>query len=257
MTDTGEVEEQGTKLADVLGDLTRPFPPEDIKWRVQNFSAKNKTALVVPYLDARHIQERLDKVVPGEWSLEFKHKPLDEEVYVGGHVVYARMTICGVTREDVGSSYILKDSNVSIDKETGLYNKIDANKVDPKTATSDSIKRVAAQFGIGHYLWNMDMSVWIDANDGSGNNKFKRKMPKYKDIDKKYHDYLMELGKESHITKDSHVDRSYGTLDVSRYLLQQVKDGQISAENMLSTLDEYGEKAVSSVIARMRSEGNQ
>lgn len=246
MTEENTSDER-VKLRDVLSELTRPFVPEDIKWRVQNYNKNSGKALLVPYLDARHIEERLDEVVPGDWELTFDHKTLDGQAYVGGHVVYATMTICGVRRQDVGSSFIMRDQYAK-PIEGGGYEKLNDNKLDPKTATSDSIKRVAAQFGIGRYLWNMDMPVFIDASDNNGQNKFRFSPPKHKDVDKKYHDYLYQLGQKAQITGDSN------SLEVIKYLLRQVDSGSISASDLLDFLEEKGENALQSTITRIKKE---
>lgn len=237
------------RLKEVLPELTRPFDPVDIKWRVQSFNQKSGKALLVPYLDARHIQERLDEVVPGEWELIFDRSDLQGDAYIGGHVVYATLIICGVKRQDVGSSFIPNDKNTFVDSETGKYARIDANKIDPKTATSDSIKRVAAQFGIGRYLWNMDKPVFINAVDSKNQNKFKWQAPKYDDVDKQYHDYLYDLGLKGH------VNERYSKVDVMNYVLKQITSGAVEADTMIELFNNKGEEIWNSLLVRMAKEG--
>lgn len=250
MTETAiNIIQERTRLQDVLSELTRPFPPEDIKWRVQTYNPKSGKALLVPYLDARHIQERLDEVVPGEWELRFRRETLEGPAYIAGHVVYASMSICGVTREDVGSAFIANKKDSNSNDEEG-FDKLNENKLDPKTATSDSIKRVAAQFGIGRYLWNMDKPVFIDAKDDKGKNKYQWSPPKHDAVPKHYHDYLYNLGLQAHSSGAS------SSIEVVKYILRQVSDGTVSAENMLQYFDSKGEAvALASIISRMQNEG--
>ena len=54
-----------------IEELRRPFTPEAIKWKVQATGPKGKPStwgMVVPYIDARLVIERLDEVAPGEWG---------------------------------------------------------------------------------------------------------------------------------------------------------------------------------------------
>lgn len=232
------------RLESVLTELTRPFNPDEIRWRVQSYSEKSGKALVIPYLDARNIQERLDEVVPGEWEIRFRRESLSGPGYIAGHVVYASLTVCGVTREDVGSSVI---PNTMSMQGGSHFQRLNDNQLDPKTATSDSVKRAGAQFGIGRYLWRMDKPVFIDAKGNDGQNKFRYAAPKYADVPKWAHDYLMELALESQV-----VNR-YSGIEVAKFLVEQIVSGQISAENMLGFLDTQGQNALVSLVARMKA----
>lgn len=96
--------------------LRRPFSAEAVKWKVQ--SGK----LVVPYIDARLVAERLNKVVPHLWCDDY-------EPLAGGKGLLCLLSIDGITRRDVGSGYEGK----------GLF--------------SDAFKRAAVKFGIGVSLY--------------------------------------------------------------------------------------------------------
>lgn len=108
--------------------LRRPFTPEAIKFKVQatwgkvgNQGEEAKqptTALVVCYIDARLVVERLNLLVPHLWS-----DPVYEPVGAGKGLV-CRLTVDGITRQDVGEGV-------------------------GKALYSDAFKRAAVKFGIG------------------------------------------------------------------------------------------------------------
>lgn len=104
--------------------LRRPFTAEAVKWKVQSGT------LVVPYIDARLVTERLNKVVPHLWEEGDKANGLPPyELLAGGKGLLCRLTIDGITRADVGSGYEGK----------GLF--------------SDALKRAAVKFGVGVSLY--------------------------------------------------------------------------------------------------------
>lgn len=101
--------------------LLEPFPDSTIKERpiAQGLMAK--------YIDARAVQERLDKVVgPPNWSFEWT----DVDRSVKGS-----LTILGVTKEDSGYPNSADDAEPF------------------KSAVSDALKRCAVQFGVGRHLY--------------------------------------------------------------------------------------------------------
>ena len=50
--------------------LRRPFEPAAVRWKVQ--SVGDGYGIVVAYIDARLVVERLNAVVGGEWSDEYR-----------------------------------------------------------------------------------------------------------------------------------------------------------------------------------------
>lgn len=132
MADTGPFTDAQIK------DLRRPFTPEAIKWKVQATGPKNKPktwGMVVPYIDARLVIERLDHVFPGEWS---DHT---EPVAGNGNAMICRLTVAEQTRSDVG------ESGHSM-----------------KAAASDALKRVAVRFGIGASIYAMNR-IMLDVTE--------------------------------------------------------------------------------------------
>ena len=106
-----------------------PFPPEIIKQKGGSFAAD--------YVDHGHVTERLLQIDP-EWTWE--PCATDENgvpiLVVLGQMSYlwGRMTVCGVTRIDVGSVETKKNEVL-------------------KEAVSDCIKRCAMRFGVALHLW--------------------------------------------------------------------------------------------------------
>lgn len=108
--------------------LRRPFTAAAVKWKVQ------AGTLVVPYVDARLVIERLNLVVPHLWHDEY-------EPLAGGRGLLCHLTIDGITRRDVGEGYQGK----------GLY--------------SDAFKRAAVKFGVGVSLYALP-KVYLDKGKG-------------------------------------------------------------------------------------------
>ncbi len=130
---------QDSTLADIYEQLSRPFAAELIELK-PGATTKDKTkALALAYVDARAYQDRLDSVVgPDNWSVEYRPLP-------GGAGLICRLTLLGVTREDVG----------------------EAEQSDPNHATSSAMqafKRACAAFGLGRYLYRLPQ-VWAEYDE--------------------------------------------------------------------------------------------
>lgn len=110
-----------------LEKLKEPFTP---KWRVQ--STKNQKAICVPYLDARQVQERFDKVcTPEKWQNTY-----DPETGAASIAIFIEGE--WIWKTDVGT-----ESNV--EKEKGK--------------ASDAFKRAAVLWGVGRDLYNKGTKV--------------------------------------------------------------------------------------------------
>ncbi len=121
------------QLEDLLDELAEPFDVERISWKPQVVSGGR--ALAIAYADARTYQDRLNEVARAEWSDDY-------EVLDDGAVVLCRLSVCGVTRSDIG--------------ETA--------KSDQNTATSSLVqafKRACVKFGVGRYLYDLPKK-WVD-----------------------------------------------------------------------------------------------
>ena len=115
--------------------LQAPFKADEIEWRVQS-SGKNEKgvwALVLAYVSNRAIMDRLDDVFGvGGWQNRFDKAP------DGG-------VICGLSAK-IGSEWVTKwDGAENTDIES------------VKGGLSNSMKRSAVQWGIGRYLYKLEV----------------------------------------------------------------------------------------------------
>ena len=129
------------KLSDVQKRLQAPFPAHLVGWKPQSFTKDRSRALLLAYVDARDVQDRLDRVCGiGGWRTEY--------VQVGPHSVECRLSLRlgdeWVTKADVGSTSDQPDEGDRL-----------------KAAYSDGFKRAAVAWGIGRYLYRLD-AVWAD-----------------------------------------------------------------------------------------------
>lgn len=100
----------------------RPFTPAAIKFKVQATWPKDSpaNALIVCYMDARLVVDRLNLLLPDKWE--------DEYDQIDGTHMVCRLTVDGITRKDIGEG-----------SGKALY--------------SDALKRAAVKFGIGVSLY--------------------------------------------------------------------------------------------------------
>lgn len=113
---------------DLIDQLNAPFAPEDLKTR------PGKAGLVFTYADSRAVASRLDSVF-GPLGWEFQIKVADS----------ARCVILGTLTVTMGTSAAVKE-------DVGYPNGPD--DAEPlKSATSDALRRCAAQLGVGRSLY--------------------------------------------------------------------------------------------------------
>lgn len=143
MTEAVETEQDAATLpvwryADAAPYLRRPFTRNAVKFKVQ--AAWDGGALIVAYIDARLVIERLNTVIP-DWSDADAYKP------IGQKHMSCRLTVGGVSREDVGEG-----------QGKALY--------------SDAFKRAAVKFGVGVSLYAIPKII---LNDKDGHLSRKRR----------------------------------------------------------------------------------
>lgn len=129
------------ELSEAYKELSKPFDPKEVELKVQSTSKDRKRGLVVAYVDARAVLDRLDEVVgPGGWSDSYRLLA-DLKDESGRRVeVACALTVLGITKEDVGEGDTLK------------------------AAYSDALKRAAVKFGVGRYLYRLP-KVWADLDE--------------------------------------------------------------------------------------------
>lgn len=120
----------------IFEQLSAPFPPAQVHWRVGSTKQDKSAGLALAYLDARDVMERLDAVVgPASWQCRYPH--------ANGK------TVCEIGIK-IGDEWIWKaDGSGDTDVEA------------EKGALSDAFKRAGVRWGIGRYLYDLG-NIWVD-----------------------------------------------------------------------------------------------
>ena len=119
-----------------LKDLQKQIP---YQWRVQSFSKNKPQASCIAYIDARDAMNRLDEVV-GAANWQDEYKVINGQMFAGVGIK------CGeewVWKWDTGTES-------QTEKEKGVV--------------SDSFKRACVKWGIGRFLYDLDIR-YVDANE--------------------------------------------------------------------------------------------
>ena len=124
--------------------LSAPFSPSKVHWRVGQKSKDGTKGMVLAYLDARDVMERLDEVCgPDKWECRYEETP-------SGRV----LCTIGIYTGDDKFSYIEKSDGAGETSFEGA-----------KGAISDALKRAAVCWGIGRYLYDVK-AQWVDLDNG-------------------------------------------------------------------------------------------
>lgn len=132
--------------------LTRPFNEKELKFFPVAMSRDGKTAKVGSYIDARAVEDRLDEEVgPGNWQTSYRCiDPADKAVEC---TLSIRIDGEWAGKADVGYPNEAKDAD-NPDKEPW------------KAAYSDALKRAAVQWGIGRYIYSLELERdWLPVNE--------------------------------------------------------------------------------------------
>ena len=156
----------------IKAELSKPFAPEDLEWRLQGTNKAKTGGFAVPYVTNRAIMDRLDDVVgPENWRNEFRpwHGNGKKDAQICGISIYS----------EEHQEWIIKyDGAEDTDIEA------------VKGGLSDSMKRAAVHWGIGRVLYKMD-TVWVDIEQ-RGNSYAIAAKDRAK-LDKAYLDMLKKL----------------------------------------------------------------
>lgn len=117
--------------------LTRPFDLRKVKWRVGSRSKDKSKGMVLAYVDARDVMQRLDSVLGcANWQATYPMQGCCElSIRIDGEWV-TKANFAGETQ---------------VEAEKGQ--------------ASDAFKRAAVLWGIGRYLYYLD-SIWVDLVNG-------------------------------------------------------------------------------------------
>lgn len=135
-----------------LKKLREPFHPDELDWKPGSVAKNGQRATLLTYLTNRAVQDRLDEVCgPDKWRNEFKEGP-------GGGILCGIGILCG--QSELGPA-------TWVTKWDGAENtQIEAIK----GGLSGAMKRAAAQWGIGRYLYHLD-SKWHNIEQGWANGR--------------------------------------------------------------------------------------
>ncbi len=158
--------------------LLEPFPKEDVLIRPGNkYSGR---AMVLAYIDARAVMDRLDSVMGVEnWKDEYEviSLPITER----DKVVNKGVVICNLSLR-INDEWITK-SDVA---EPTTFESV-------KGGFSDALKRAAVKYGVGRYLYSFP-TVWAELNDSG--KRFKNESAAHAELFEKV-EYARGLAREA------------------------------------------------------------
>lgn len=96
----------GKDFKTIKEELSKPFAPEDLEWRLQITSKDGTNGLAVPYVTNRAIQDRLDDTVgPENWHNDFKpwHGNGKKDAQICGISIYNEARGDWITKWDGGA----------------------------------------------------------------------------------------------------------------------------------------------------------
>jgi hypothetical protein len=122
-----------------MKNLTELLKPMPYQWRVQSFSKNKPSCSCVAYIDARDVMKVLDDVVGAEnWQDDYR--VIHEQMFAGIGIFINNQW---VWKWDTGTES-------QTEKEKGIV--------------SDSFKRAAVKWGVGRFLYDLDIK-YVDANE--------------------------------------------------------------------------------------------
>lgn len=139
------------ELEEIKTKLKEPFAINNLKWRMGNKNKNGDKVLMLVYIDARDVMDRLDEVCGVEnWKSEYR--TVDSIGYNDKTKTYypTKTTICRIS---------IKISDEWVYKEDGAGN---TDFESEKGGMSDAFKRAAVAWGVGRYLYNAsDYNTWV------------------------------------------------------------------------------------------------
>jgi hypothetical protein len=149
--------------------LTDPFPAGDIEWRVQRQGVKNGKpwALVVPYVTARAVAERLDDVF-GPMSWQVHYRQLTEPSGAGGGTSRTVGFMSTISVSESPEEWVDKEDGAPLTEIESI-----------KGGISDSFKRAGVVWGIGRYLYKTEQQWAVFSEKGSHSTKIENTFYKW------------------------------------------------------------------------------
>lgn len=138
------------ELEKIIKELRRPFHPNQVEYKIQTVGAK--AALCVAYVDARHVQERLNAVCGGLWNNAFREVIVNNEL----KAVECAITVFVSTDDPIGIRHA----------DVGSFDNVNEEHHGLKAVYSDAFKRAAVHFGVAVSLYSHPQSfIVLDKKD--------------------------------------------------------------------------------------------
>jgi hypothetical protein len=120
-------------LAEAAVQLRRPFMPALVRAKIQAADRDGRYAEIAYFIDARTVIDRLNLLLPGQWTARQRliDRRTETEEQEAVLVYRCRLGVAGIEYSDVGEG------------------------PDHKAARSDALKRAAVHVGIGHCVYRM------------------------------------------------------------------------------------------------------
>lgn len=131
-----------TTERDLFAELSAPFPPEAVSWRVGSTNKKSwkqgepRRGKPLCYIDARDVMDRLTQVLGTQWQCRYLPMP--------------NGTACCEIGILISGEWVWRANGAGATDMEG-----------DKGAYSDAFKRAAVMWGIGRYLYDIK-SPWIE-----------------------------------------------------------------------------------------------
>jgi hypothetical protein len=142
------------ELNALFAQLTEPFDPSEIKWRVTHTTRDGSRGAVIAFADPRAYSDRLNHVfTPSGWTRTYEVNTVssvtrmkkDKLIQTGKVLVTCTVTIAGLgTHADSGEEWA--------DEENAMT-----------SAQAQAFKRACICFGLGRYLYNF-AEMWVPLN---------------------------------------------------------------------------------------------
>jgi hypothetical protein len=136
----------------LIKKLAAPFPLSSVGFKPQATNKEKTKAMMVTYIDARAVAERLDEVFPLAWWPEYEVMQHTEDRLVLLCRLHVRLDSYTLTRSDVGES---DNDDSEQGKEASRW----------KSAVSDALKRAAVLYGVGRYVYDLP-KPWVEFANG-------------------------------------------------------------------------------------------
>jgi hypothetical protein len=143
------------ELNALFAQLTEPFDPSEIKWRVTHTTRDGSRGAVIAFADPRAYSDRLNHVfTPSGWTRTYEVNTVsslirmkkDKVIQTGKVLVTCTVTIAGLgTHADSGEEWA--------DEENAMTG-----------AQAQAFKRACICFGLGRYLYNF-AEMWVPLNE--------------------------------------------------------------------------------------------